>query len=139
MDEKKDQKSKPKSLLKRWQEWVSSRGKTRPETSFSWGKGMEKITISLPKSVYQQMRLVSLKDSMNAYPYDYSIRESFLKEILPLTQYCGNAVSDPEILGYARCEVLISMYCDLLLAPLSQRVQEMTRQTIMTILPTMPE
>lgn len=130
-----DKKEKKPSIWDKWTNWVNSRGKTRPSTTASWGKGMDKITISLPKSIYAQMKLVSLRNLMEQYPNDFSVKESFLKEILPLTTFCGKQVESPDELGYARTEVLITMYCDLLLAPLSQGVQEMTIQTIQEVLP----
>lgn len=128
-----------KTIWERWKEWVGRLGRTRPETAASWGTGMDKIRITLPKSVYAQMKLVAMKNAMSDYPHDYSIKEAFLKEILPLTTYCGQPVENPDILGYARTEVLVDMYCDLLLAPLSQRVQEETTKTITQLLPTLTD
>lgn len=140
MDEKKTETApQKKSIWQRWKEWCANLGMTRPETTASWGTGMDKISITLPKSVYAQMKLVNMKNAMADYPHDYQLKEAFLKQILPLTTFCGKPVESPDELGYARTEVLIDMYCDLLLAPLSQRAQDETSRTILQILPTLTE
>lgn len=122
-------------MIDKWKDFIGKKNKGRPNNDFSYGDNMSKITIRLPKTVYAQLELVNLKDSMEAFPYDFDIKMKFINKILPLTTYLDRPV-DLEILGYDNIETLITLYCDVLLAPLSQRAQEKMTQTIEKILET---
>lgn len=131
-----EQKQQKESIISRWTNFFKSKQEqgSRPLTQFSYGEGMDKITIRLPKTVYEQMELVNLNDLMKQYPYDLSTKKLFLEKILPLTIYLEKPVSDINMLSLDKIETLIIVYCDALLSPLSQRVQEKTVQTIEEIL-----
>ena len=120
-------------MLDKWKDFISKKNKGRPNGDFSYGDNMSKVTIRLPKTVYAQLELVNLKESMEAFPYDFDIKMKFINKILPLTTYLERPV-DLETLGYDNIETLITLYCDVLLSPLSQRAQEKMTQTIEKIL-----
>lgn len=120
-------------MLDKWKDFIGKKNKSRPDNTFSYGQNMDKITIRLPKTVYAQLELVNLKESMDAFPYDFDLKMKFINKILPLTTYLERPV-DLETLGYENIEVLITLYCDVLLSPLSQRAQEKMTQTIEKIL-----
>jgi hypothetical protein len=123
-----------KSLLDRWSEWLGLRGKSRPSNEFSYGKGMDKVTMRLPKSVEEQFKLVNMMEVLDQFPNDYKLKLDFFNAI---AQY-GTTLDQPvnmTLLGYDGTETYISLYCDLLLRPLSQGAATKLQETIMEILP----
>ena len=127
-----------KSLLDRWSEWLGLRGKSRPSNEFSYGKGMDKVTMRLPKSVEEQFKLVNMMEVLDQFPNDYKLKLEFFNAI---AQY-GTTLDQPvnmTLLGYDGTEVYISLYCDLLLRPLSQGAATKLQETITEILPKMTE
>ena len=127
-----------KSLLDRWSEWLGIRGKSRPSNEFSYGKGMDKVTMRLPKSVEEQFKLVNMMEVLDQFPNDYKLKLDFFNAI---AQY-GTTLDQPvnmTLLGYDGTETYISLYCDLLLRPLSQGAATKLQETIMEILPTTTE
>lgn len=127
-----------KSLLDRWSEWLGIRGKSRPSNEFSYGKGMDKVTMRLPKSVEEQFKLVNMMEVLDQFPNDYKLKLEFFNMI---AQY-GTTLDQPvsmTILGYDGTETYISLYCDLLLRPLSQGAATKLQETIKEILPKMTE
>lgn len=125
---------KKKTLLERWGEWLKNRAKTRPTNEFSYGKGMDKVTIKLPKSVEEQFKLVNMMQVLDQFPNDYKLKLEFFNMI---SQY-GITLDQPvsmTLLGYEGTETYISMYCDLLLRPLSQGAATKIQNTIMELLP----
>lgn len=127
-----------KSLLDRWSEWLGLRGKSRPSNEFSYGKGMDKVTMRLPKSVEEQFKLVNMMEVLDQFPNDYKLKLEFFNAI---AQY-GTTLDQPvnmTLLGYDGTEVYISLYCDLLLRPLSQGAATKLQETIMEILPNTTE
>lgn len=131
-------KEKKKNLLDRWVEWLGLRSKTRPSNEFSYGKGMDKVTIKLPRSVEEQFKLVNMMEVLDQYPNDYKLKLEFFNMIAPY----GTTMNQPvnmTLLGYAGTETYISLYCDLLLRPLSQGAVTNLQETIMSILPEMTE
>lgn len=129
---------KKKSFLDRWGEWISGRSKTRPSNEYSYGKGMDKVTIKLPRSVEEQFKMVNLMNVLEQFPNDYKLKLEFFHLIAPY----GSVLNQPvtmELLGYAGTETFISMYCDLLLRPLSQGAATKLQDTIMEILPELTE
>ena len=123
-----------KSLLDRWSEWLGIRGKSRPSNEFSYGKGMDKVTMRLPKSVEEQFKLVNMMEVLDQFPNDYKLKLEFFNMI---AQY-GTTLDQPvsmTILGYDGTETYISLYCDLLLRPLSQGAATKLQETITEILP----
>ena len=127
-----------KSLLDRWSEWLGLRGKSRPSNEFSYGKGMDKVTMRLPKSVEEQFKLVNMMEVLDQFPNDYKLKLDFFNAI---AQY-GTTLDQPvnmTLLGYDGTEVYISLYCDLLLRPLSQGAATKLQETIMEILPNTTE
>ena len=127
-----------KSLLDRWSEWLGLRGKSRPSNEFSYGKGIDKVTMRLPKSVEEQFKLVNMMTVLDQFPNDYKLKLEFFNMI---AQY-GTTLDQPvsmTILGYDGTETYISLYCDLLLRPLSQGAATKLQETITEILPKMTE
>ena len=127
-----------KSLLDRWSEWLGLRGKSRPSNEFSYGKGMDKVTMRLPKSVEEQFKLVNMMEVLDQFPNDYKLKLEFFNAI---AQY-GTTLDQPvnmTLLGYDGTETYISLYCDLLLRPLSQGAATKLQETIMEILPNTAE
>lgn len=124
-----ENKEKKPSIIDKWSSFLAGR-KGRPENQISYGKGLDKITIRLPKSVYAQLELVNLWETMDLYPNDFELKTKFINKILPYTTFLDSKVESIETLGYDRIGVLIVMYGDLLLAPLSRRGQEKIAQTI---------
>lgn len=127
-----------KSLLDRWSEWLGIRGKSRPSNEFSYGKGMDKVTMRLPKSVEEQFKLVNMMEVLDQFPNDYKLKLDFFNAI---AQY-GTTLDQPvnmTLLGYDGTETYISLYCDLLLRPLSQGAATKLQETIMEILPNTTE
>ena len=51
---------KKKSIFERWSEWIMGRSKTRPSNEYSYGKGMDKVTMKLPRSVEEQFKMVNM-------------------------------------------------------------------------------
>lgn len=127
-----------KSLLDRWSEWLGIRSKSRPSNEFSYGKGMDKVTMRLPKSVEEQFKLVNMMEVLDQFPNDYKLKLEFFNMI---AQY-GTTLDQPvsmTALGYDGTETYISLYCDLLLRPLSQGAATKLQETIMEILPNTTE
>ena len=127
-----------KSLLDRWSEWLGIRSKSRPSNEFSYGKGMDKVTMRLPKSVEEQFKLVNMMEVLDQFPNDYKLKLEFFNMI---AQY-GTTLDQPvsmTILGYDGTETYISLYCDLLLRPLSQGAATKLQETIKEILPSTTE
>lgn len=127
-----------KSLLDRWSEWLGLRGKSRPSNEFSYGKGMDKVTMRLPKSVEEQFKLVNMMEVLDQFPNDYKLKLEFFNTI---AQY-GTTLDQPvsmTLLGYDGTETYISLYCDLLLRPLSQGAATKLQETIKEILPSTTE
>ena len=127
-----------KSLLDRWSEWLGLRGKSRPSNEFSYGKGMDKVTMRLPKSVEEQFKLVNMMEVLDQFPNDYKLKLEFFNMI---AQY-GTTLDQPvsmTLLGYDGTETYISLYCDLLLRPLSQGAATKLQETIKEILPSTTE
>ena len=99
---------------------------------------MDKITIKLPRSVEEQFKMVNLMNVLEQFPNDYKLKLEFFHLIAPY----GSVLNQPvtmELLGYAGTETFISMYCDLLLRPLSQGAATKLQDTIMEILPELTE
>ena len=127
-----------KSLLDRWSEWLGIRTKSRPSNEFSYGKGMDKVTMRLPKSVEEQFKLVNMMEVLDQFPNDYKLKLDFFNMI---AQY-GTTLDQPvsmTLLGYDGTETYISLYCDLLLRPLSQGAATKLQETITEILPNTTE
>lgn len=127
-----------KSLLDRWSEWLGLRGKSRPSNEFSYGKGIDKVTMRLPKSVEEQFKLVNMMEVLDQFPNDYKLKLEFFNMI---AQY-GTTLDQPvsmTLLGYDGTETYISLYCDLLLRPLSQGAATKLQETIKEILPSTTE
>lgn len=129
---------KKKTIWKRWIDWLTGRSKTRPSNEASYGKGMDKVTMKLPRSVEEQFKMVNMMNLVDQYPYDYKTRLEFFNMIAPYGTTLNQTVT-MEVLGYAGVEVYISMYSDLLLRPLSQGAATKLEETIMQILPEMTE
>lgn len=129
---------KKKTLFDRWVEWLGFRSKTRPSNEFSYGKGMDKVTMKLPRSVEEQFKLVNMMEVLDQFPNDYKLKLEFFNMIAPY----GTTMNQPvnmTLLGYAGTETYIQLYCDLLLRPLSQGAATNLQETIMDILPEMTE
>lgn len=127
-----------KSLLDRWSEWLGIRTKSRPSNEFSYGKGMDKVIMRLPKSVEEQFKLVNMMEVLDQFPNDYKLKLEFFNMI---AQY-GTTLDQPvsmTLLGYGGTETYISLYCDLLLRPLSQGAATKLQETITEILPNTTE
>ena len=127
-----------KSLLDRWSEWLGIRTKSRPSNEFSYGKGMDKVTMRLPKSVEEQFKLVNMMEVLDQFPNDYKLKLEFFNMI---AQY-GTTLDQPvsmTLLEYDGTETYISLYCDLLLRPLSQGAATKLQETITEILPNTTE
>lgn len=127
-----------KSLLERWGEWLGIRSKSRPSNEFSYGKGIDKVTIKLPKSVEEQFKLVNMANVLEQFPNDYKLKLEFFNMIAPY----GTIMNQPvnmTLLGYAGTETYISLYCDVLLRPLSQGAVADLQDKIMEILPQLTE
>lgn len=132
------EKKEKQSLLSRWGTWLSNRSKSRPSNEISYGKGVDKITIRLPKSVEEQLKFVNMMLVMEQYPNDYKIKLEFFNMIAPYGTMLNQQVT-LDLLGYAGAEVYITMYCDLLLRPLSQGAANKLEETILEILPAMTD
>ena len=130
--------SKEKTLFERWGDWITGRSKSRPANEFSYGKGMDKVTMKLPKSVEEQFKLVNMMQALEQFPNDYKLKLDFFNMIAPYGTTLDQPVS-MDILGYAGVELYISMYIDLLLRPLSQGAATAIQNTITEILPTLTE
>lgn len=131
-------KQKSKSLIDRWEEWIKGRSKSRPSNEFSYGKGMDKVTMKLPRSVEEQFKMVTSLKLLDQYPNDYKLRVDFFNLIAPYGTILNQPVS-MELLGYTGVETYISMYSDLLLRPLHQGAVTKIQEAIMEILPTIAE
>lgn len=127
-----------KSLLERWGEWLGVRSKSRPSNVFSYGKDMDRVTMKLPKSVEEQFKLVNMANVLEQFPNDYKLKLEFFNMIAPY----GTIMNQPvnmTLLGYVGTETYISLYCDILLRPLSQGAAADLQNKIMEILPEMTE
>jgi len=129
---------KQKTIWERWTEWLTGRSKTRPSNEASYGKGMDKVSMKLPRSVEEQFKLVNMLNLVEQYPNDWKTRLEFFNMIAPYGTTLNQTVT-MEVLGYAGVEVYISMYSDLLLRPLSQGAATKLEETIMEILPQLTE
>ena len=127
-----------KTLLERWGDWIAGRSKSRPTNEFSYGKGMDKVTMRLPKSVEEQFKLVNMMQTLDQFPNDYKLKLDFFNMIAPYGTTLDQPVS-MDILGYAGVETYISLYMDLLLRPLSQGAATEIQKIIMEILPNLTE
>lgn len=127
-----------KSLLDRWGEWLGIRSKSRPSNEFSYGKGVDRVTIRLPKSVEEQFKLVNMANVLEQFPNDYKLKLEFFNMIAPYGTVLNQQVN-MTLLGYAGTETYISLYCDVLLRPLSQGAVADLQEKIMEILPEMTE
>lgn len=125
---------KKKSLTERWTEWLGRRGKSRPANEFSYGKGIDKVTMRLPRSVEEQFKLVNMMEVMDNFPNDYKLKLEFFNLIAPYGTIMNQTVS-MELLQYDGVETYISLYIDLLLRPLSQGAATKLQETILQILP----
>ena len=127
-----------KSLLDRWGEWLGIRSKSRPSNEFSYGKGVDRVTIRLPKSEEEQFKLVNMANVLEQFPNDYKLKLEFFNMIAPYGNVMNQQVN-MTLLGYAGTETYISLYCDVLLRPLSQGAVADLQEKIMEILPQMTE
>lgn len=127
-------KEKKKSLFERWSEWIGSRSKTRPTNEFSYGRGADKVIMKLPRSVEEQFKLVNMMKVIDQYPNDYKLKLEFFNMIAPYGTTLGQTVT-MDLLEYTGTETYISMYCDLLLRPLSQGAATKLQNTILDMLP----
>ena len=127
-----------KSLFERWGEWLTGRAKTRPTNEFSYGKDMDKVTMKLPRSVEEQFKLVNMMHVLDQFPNDYKLKLEFFNMIAPYGTTLNQTVTMKN-LGYDGTETYISLYCDLLLRPLSQGAATKLQEMIMKILPEMTE
>ena len=127
-----------KSLLDRWSEWLGLRSKSRPSNEFSYGKGLDRVTIKLPRNVEEQFKMVNMMQVLDQFPNDYKLKLEFFNLISPYGSIMNQTVS-MELLGYAGTETYISLYSDLLLRPLSQGAATKLQDTITEILPEMTE
>ena len=127
-----------KSLLERWGEWLGIRSKSRPSNEFSYGKGMDKVTMKLPRNVEEQFKLVNMANVLEQFPNDYKLKLEFFNMIAPYGTILNQQVN-MTLLGYAGTETYISLYCDVLLRPLSQGAVADLQDKIMEILPQMTE
>lgn len=129
---------KKKSLFERWGEWIGGRSKSRPSNEFSYGTGMDKVTMKLPRNVEEQFKLVNMMQVLDQFPNDYKLKLEFFNMIAQYGTTLNQQVS-MELLGYDGTETYISLYCDLLLRPLSQGAATKLQETILKILPEMTE
>ena len=127
-----------KSLLDRWSEWLGLRSKSRPSNEFSYGKGLDRVTIKLPRNVEEQFKMVNMMQVLDQFPNDYKLKLEFFNLISPYGSIMNQTVS-MELLGYAGTETYISLYSDLLLRPLSQGAATKLQDMITEILPEMTE
>lgn len=127
-------KEQKKTLYERWSEWLAGRSKTRPSNEVSYGKGVDKVIMKLPRSVEEQFKLVNMMQVINLYPADYKTKIDFFNMIAPYGTAYGQPVT-MENLGYAGAETYIAMYCDLLLRPLSQGAEAKTEEAMKEFLP----
>lgn len=125
---------KKKTLLERWAEWLGLRSKTRPSNEFSYGKNMDKVTMKLPRNVEEQFKLVNMMQVLDQYPNDYKLKLEFFNMIAPYGTTMNQTVN-MTLLGYAGTETYISLYCDVLLRPLSQGAVADLQEKILEILP----
>ena len=123
-----------KSLLDRWAEWLGLRAKSRPSNEFSYGKGMDKVTMKLPRNVEEQFKMVNMMQALDQFPNDYKLKLEFFNLISPYGSIMNQTVS-MDLLGYAGVETYISLYSDLLLRPLSQGAATKMQEAIAEILP----
>ena len=127
-----------KSLLDRWAEWLGLRSKSRPSNEFSYGKGLDKVTMKLPRNVEEQFKMVNMMQVLDQFPNDYKLKLEFFNLIAPYGTVMNQTVS-MELLGYAGTETYISLYSDLLLRPLSQGAATKLQDMITEILPEITE
>ena len=134
MSKKETKTKEPKSLIQKWTEWLTGWSKSRPSNEFSYGKGMDRVSMKLPKSVEEQLKMVNVMQMLDQYPYDYKLKLEFFNMIAPY----GTTLNQPvslELLGYAGTETYILLYQDMLLRPLSQGAANMFQEIIQEILP----
>ena len=62
---------KKKNIFERWGDWISGRSKSRPSNEFSYGTGMDKVTMKLPRNVEEQFKLVNMMQVLDQFPNDY--------------------------------------------------------------------
>lgn len=127
-----------KSLLDRWAEWLGMRAKSRPSNEYSYGKGVDKVTMRLPRNVEEQFKMVNVMQVLDQFPNDYKLKLEFFNMIAPY----GSIMNQPvtmELLQYDGVETYISLYADLLLRPLSQGAATKLQATMTEILPAMTE
>ena len=123
-----------KTLLERWTEWLGLRSKSRPSNEFSYGKGIDKVTMKLPRNVEEQFKMVNMMQALDQFPNDYKLKLEFFNLISPYGSIMNQTVS-MDLLGYAGVETYISLYSDLLLRPLSQGAATKMQEAIAEILP----
>ena len=66
-----------KSLIDRWAEWLGMRAKSRPSTEYSYGKGVDKVTMRLPRNVEEQFKMVNVMQVLDQFPNDYKLKLEF--------------------------------------------------------------
>lgn len=124
-----------KTVWDKWTDFIKGKSKTRPSNIASYGQGMEKMEMRLPKSVQEQLKLVNEMNLMDTYPNDWQVQVNFFNDIAPNCSYL-NQTPTMDMLGYDGVQELMTMYADLLLRPLSHRAAMKVQQTIETLLPT---
>ena len=92
--------------------------------------------MKLPRNVEEQFKLVNMMQVLDQFPNDYKLKLEFFNMIAQYGTTLNQTVS-MELLGYDGTETYISLYCDLLLRPLSQGAATKLQDTIMKILPEM--
>lgn len=127
-------KEQKKSILDRWAEWLTGRSKSRPSNVCYYGKGVDKVTMKLPRSVEEQFKLVNTMQVLEQFPNDYKLKLDFFNMIANYGTIMNQQVS-MELLDYSGVETYIAMYCDLLLRPLSQGAATKLQETMMEFLP----
>lgn len=129
---------KKKTLFERWGEWLGMRSKSRPANEFSYGIGVDRVTMKLPRNVEEQFKLVNMMHVIDDFPHDYKLKLDFFNSIAPYGTIMNQTVS-MELLGYDGVETYMSLYMDLLLRPLSQGAATKLQDTIIQILPNLTE
>lgn len=129
---------KKKTLFERWGEWLGMRSKSRPANEFSYGTGVDRVTMKLPRNVEEQFKLVNMMHVIDDFPHDYKLKLDFFNSIAPYGTIMNQTVS-MELLGYDGVETYMSLYMDLLLRPLSQGAATKLQDTIIQILPNLTE
>lgn len=122
-----------KSLIDMWRDFVSNKS-DRPNGTASYGSGMDKVTIRLPKSIQEQAELVEIMLAMDTYPHDWAIRKQFIEKILKNTSYLSQEATWDNM-GLDGIIELTTMYQDLLLRPLLEAAGRKMERTIMSLLP----